>query len=72
MTKPTFEEALAELDTIVEQMESKQLPLDQIVEKYKRGATLIRQCRAQIDKAEADIKKLEDGELKPLDHDSSE
>lgn len=69
MTQPTFEEALAELDKIVEQMDAKELPLDQIVEKYKRGALLIKQCRSQLDGAEAAIKKLDGDTLKPLDDD---
>ena len=59
-SKPvSFESAVAELETIVQNMENGQLPLDQALEAYKRGTTLLRQCQAQLTAAEQTIRVLE-------------
>ena len=60
----TYELALAELDRLVAQMESGQLPLDQLLEGYRRGAVLIGFCRTQLQAVEDQVKVLEDGQLK--------
>jgi exodeoxyribonuclease VII small subunit len=62
---PTYEEALAELDRLVAAMEAGQLPLDRLLESYKRGADLLGFCRAKLDAVEQQVKVLEDGQLKP-------
>jgi exodeoxyribonuclease VII small subunit len=46
-------------------MESGQLPLDQLLSGYQRGAELLAYCRAQLDAVEQQIKVLDDGVLKP-------
>ncbi len=59
-SKPvSFESAVAELETIVQNMENGQLPLDQALEAYKRGTTLLRQCQTQLTEAEQTIRVLE-------------
>ena len=59
-SKPvSFESAVAELETIVQNMENGQLPLDQALEAYKRGTTLLRQCQARLSEAEQTIRVLE-------------
>jgi exodeoxyribonuclease VII small subunit len=60
-----FEEALAELDGLVLAMENGQLPLDQLLVSYQRGGELLQACRARLDAVEAQVKVLEDGQLKP-------
>jgi exodeoxyribonuclease VII small subunit len=60
----SYELALAELDRLVAQMESGQLPLDQLLEGYRRGAELIGFCRQQLQSVEEQVKVLEDGQLK--------
>jgi exodeoxyribonuclease VII small subunit len=60
-----YEEALAELDRLVAAMEAGQLPLDRLLESYKRGADLLGFCRARLDAVEQQVKVLEDGQLKP-------
>ena len=62
---PTYEEALAELERLVAAMEGGQLPLDKLLESYKRGAQLLSFCRARLEAVEQQVKVLEDGELKP-------
>ncbi len=60
----TYELALAELDRLVAQMEGGQLPLDQLLDGYRRGAELLNFCRAKLQDVEAQVKVLEDGQLK--------
>lgn len=61
---PTYEEALAELERLVQHMEAGQLPLDQMLDGYRRGAELLGLCRARLAAVEEQVKVLEDGELK--------
>ena len=60
-----YEDALRELERLVAAMEAGQLPLDQLLEQYKRGAELLSFCRARLDAVEQQVKVLEDGQLKP-------
>ena len=62
----TFEAALAELETIVETMESGELPLEESLTAYKRGVALVKAAHARLAAAEEQVKVLEDGVLKPL------
>ena len=61
---PTFESALAELETIVARMEDGQLPLEQSLAAYKRGAELLKLCQSQLADAQQQVKVLEAGTLK--------
>ncbi|GAB4042183.1 MAG: hypothetical protein Fur0014_14260 [Rubrivivax sp.] len=61
----TYEQALAELDRLVQAMESGQLPLDQLLDSYKRGAELLQFCRGWLEAVEQQVQVLEDGQLKP-------
>ena len=63
----TYEEAQSELEHLVSQMESGQLPLDGLLASYRRGAQLLQFCRARLEAVEAQVKLLEDGQLKPWD-----
>ena len=61
----SYEQALAELDRIVQQMEGGQMPLDQLLDGYRRGADLLNFCRGRLQAVEEQVKLLEDGQLKP-------
>lgn len=61
---PTFESALAELEKIVENMEAGQLPLEQSLAAYRRGAELLKFCQAALQDAQQQVKVLEDNVLK--------
>ena len=61
----TYEDALAELERLVAAMEAGQMPLDRLLESYRRGAELLSYCRARLEAVEAQVKVLEDGQLKP-------
>lgn len=59
-TTPSFEVTIAELETIVAQMESGNLPLDQSIQAYKRGAALLQACQQSLADAEQQVRILTD------------
>lgn len=61
----SYEAALAELDALVQAMEEGQLPLDQLLAGYRRGAHLLEFCRHRLTEVETQVRVLEDGLLKP-------
>ena len=61
----SYEEAVTELDTLVTTMEAGQLPLERMLESYRRGAELLGFCRSRLEAVEQQVKILEDGQLKP-------
>jgi exodeoxyribonuclease VII small subunit len=54
-----FEEALQRLETIVDAMESEELPLETLVARYEEGMKLAKTCQARIADAELKIQQLE-------------
>ncbi|QPF72983.1 exodeoxyribonuclease VII small subunit [Roseateles sp. DAIF2] len=61
---PSYEQALEELERLVATMEGGQLPLDQLLDSYRRGAELLGFCRERLQAVEQQVKVLEGGELK--------
>jgi exodeoxyribonuclease VII small subunit len=61
----SYEEAVTELDALVATMEAGQLPLERMLESYRRGAELLGFCRSRLEAVEQQVKILEDGQLKP-------
>jgi len=59
-TKPGFEEALSELESLVEQLESGELSLDQSLQQFKRGVELTRHCQGILDQAQQVVEQLVD------------
>lgn len=55
---PTFEQSLGELETIVKQLESSELPLEKSIELFERGVTLSNECRKQLLGAETRVEVL--------------
>jgi exodeoxyribonuclease VII small subunit len=62
----SFETALAELESIVETMESGNLPLEESLAAYKRGVALVKAAHARLAAVEEQVKVLEEGVLRPL------
>jgi exodeoxyribonuclease VII small subunit len=60
---PSFEAALAELESIVAGMESGELSLEQSLAAYRRGAQLLQQCQAALKDAQQQVQILEAGLL---------
>lgn len=66
-----FEEALKQLESIVESMEAQDLPLETLLSRFEEGTKLAQVCQAKLAEAELKIQQLEKnarGEmvLKPL------
>lgn len=61
----TYEEALQELEGLAAGLESGQLPLDELLTGYQRGAQLLAFCKSRLETVENQIKMLEGTELKP-------
>ncbi len=56
--EPPFEEALERLETVVQEMESGDLALEEILKKYEEGNRLIQLCAAKLNEAEKRIEIL--------------
>jgi exodeoxyribonuclease VII small subunit len=61
----SYEAALQELDALVNRLDSGQLPLDELLTQYQRGAALLAFCRSKLQAVEQQIQVLENDELKP-------
>jgi len=61
---PTFESALSELEKIVASMEAGQMPLEQSLAAYKRGAELLKYCQGALQDAQQQVRILEENVLK--------
>ncbi len=61
----SYEQALQELERLVGELESGQMPLDQVLAGYQRGATLLAYCREKLTAVEQQIEVLDNGTLKP-------
>lgn len=53
-----YEEAVQQLEAIVEQMENGELDIDQLSEKLKTAQELIKLCKEKLTKTDAEIKKI--------------
>ena len=68
--KKGFEESMERLEAIVEELENGEFSLDESIKKFEEGLELGKKCRELLDKADAKIKLLvegDDGELKEKD-----
>ena len=63
----SIEARLRELETILEELESGGLELDQALKKFEQGVKLSRECQKTLEDAEMKIKILMDNELKDTD-----
>jgi len=54
----SFEQALAELERIVAELESGQAPLERSIEMYERGAALKAHCERRLDAARLRVEKI--------------
>jgi len=69
-----FEQAIAELDRVLRDLEDGTTTLEEALARYERGVTLLRQCYGQLQAAEQKIRLLagmtDDGkpDLRPFEH----
>jgi len=73
----SFEAALQKLESVVEAMESEDLPLESLIKHYEEGVKLAQVCQGKLGEAELKISQLEKGsagefKLKPLAADTED
>jgi exodeoxyribonuclease VII small subunit len=54
----SFEQALAELESIVQELESGQAPLERSIEMYERGARLKAHCETRLEAARLKVERI--------------
>ena len=67
--KQTFEEAIADLEVIVKQLETGEVPLEEALEKFQKGMALSKSCQDTLVKAEETLTKImsDDGQETPFE-----
>jgi exodeoxyribonuclease VII small subunit len=58
--KLSYEQALNELEGIVQQLENQSLELDSTLKMFERGKSLIQRCQLLLDQAELTVRQLSD------------
>jgi exodeoxyribonuclease VII small subunit len=67
----TYEVALLELEQLVSKLESGDMPLEQLLTQYQRGAELLKFCRDRLESVEDQIKILDKGTLETWTHEAA-
>jgi exodeoxyribonuclease VII small subunit len=68
----SYEAALEEIERLVASLESGEMPLDQLLSGYQRGAALLAFCRDKLEAVENQIKVLDGGVAKPWMNDNND
>jgi exodeoxyribonuclease VII small subunit len=55
---PKFEDAMADLERIVGEMEAGELPLEKLLERYEQGMGLVQVCAGKLSEAERKVEVL--------------
>jgi exodeoxyribonuclease VII small subunit len=58
IVKLPFEEAMAELEKLVQRLEAGQVKLDEAMDAYERGSLLKRHCEAKLNEAKAKLERI--------------
>jgi len=66
----TYEEAMAELEGIVESLESEQNPLEDSMKLFERGQALVAYCSALLESAQLKVQKLVGETVSPFEEES--
>jgi exodeoxyribonuclease VII small subunit len=56
--KLSFEQALAEIESIIEQIEGGEVGLEDSLRQYERGVALVNHCRGKLDRAQQQVEDL--------------
>lgn len=69
---PNFEQALADLEQLVENMEDGELSLEESLKQFEKGIALASSCQQALQKAEQKVEQLieKNGELLSKDFDT--
>ena len=61
-TKLSYEDALDELESIIDSIEKGDLGLEKGLELYRRGDALLKHCRGKLDAAEQELEQISGAE----------
>lgn len=63
--KVLFEDKIKELETIINELETGEIPLEESIEKYTKAMKLVKECDDKLKSIEEKVNKMvsEDGEL---------
>jgi exodeoxyribonuclease VII small subunit len=56
--KPTYKEAITEIEEILEKIENEELDVDELAEQVTRVSLLIGICKEKLHKTEAEVEKI--------------
>jgi exodeoxyribonuclease VII small subunit len=57
-SEPGYGEAMAELETILDELEGDQLDVDLLAERVQRASELLKVCRTRIARAQQDVDRI--------------
>lgn len=57
-TETKYEDAVKQLETLVEQLENDELDIDQMTKQLKKAQQLIKMCKDRLTKTDAEIQKI--------------
>ena len=57
-TSMSYEQALAELESLIDRIERGEIGLEESLAEYRRGAALLKRCRGILETAEQQIEQL--------------
>ena len=66
----TYEEAMTELEVIVESLEGEQNPLEDSMKLFERGQALVTHCSALLESAQLKVQKLAGETISPFEEES--
>jgi exodeoxyribonuclease VII small subunit len=58
MKNQTYKQAIEELESIVNEIESENIAIDELAEKVKLASQLIRLCKTKLTKTEEEVTKV--------------
>jgi exodeoxyribonuclease VII small subunit len=70
--KLSFEKAMKQLEQIVQELESEELPLEKAIKKFEEGIKLSKFCNLKLEESERRVTTLmqdQEGQLRPSDRD---
>ena len=59
MEEQKYEEALAQLESIVRKMEANEFDIDELAQQLKKAQQLIKFCKDKLTKTEAELQKIQ-------------
>lgn len=68
----TLEQAMAELEAIVERVEGGEVGLEEALKEYERGVALVRRCREVLQRAEVRVEELGTLAAEPMSREAPE